>query len=625
VQPHSVIESFNIVEHGAARGRVAVKDADWQLGLECREEALHCCVVPTVAFATHTATHLRLRQQSTLWAIGYCIGFALTSTCAVLAWRGAHTGASGGHARKQAPLDTLAENSPTNRDRARWIALAFVPSSLLLGVTTYLSTDVASAPLLWVVPLAIYLLTFVIVFARQRTQANPLTSVMHAVLATALVMVLFWDAPLDLRWAYPLHLGVFAFTALLLHGELAAARPSPSHLTEYYLWMSLGGALGGVFNAVIAPLIFKSITEYELVVVLACFLRPSRGVKVSGVVEWLRAAAVAVIPALLMAAVVAYKLDSQSVLGIRGAWIAVVVAATMILSMHASAPRFGVSLAAVALAGPVFFEKSSDLLYADRSFFGAYRVEGSSRSNVLMHGTTIHGAQFVNSAQRLEPTTYYHTNGPAGQLFAALNDRLTGGHVAAVGLGTGTLLCYSKPGQTWSVFEIDSHVEAIARNKQYFTFTSDCAVKPTIILGDARLTLAKEPSARYSVLVLDAFSSDAIPVHLLTREALALYLRVLNPTGVLLVHISNRHLGLEPVLAALAKNAGLVALIGEHDVDDDREKAELDYSSDWVVLAHRKEDLGPIAGDSRWREVKARSQRDLWTDDYSNVLDVIKW
>jgi hypothetical protein len=581
-----------------------------------------------LAFPLILEPHLRLGQQSTLWTVGYCVAFMLVAVCAALATFAGRKAQTASASRGRDPRSSAAvidTASPTARDRVRWLALAFVPSSLLLGVTTFLSTDVASAPLLWVVPLAIYLLTFVIVFARQRRKSSPITAALHAVFVTVLVLVLFWDPTLDLRWAYPLHLGVFALTALLLHGRLAAARPSTAHLTEYYLWMSLGGALGGAFNALVAPVIFKSIAEYELIVVLACFLRPSSESRLSGVVDYLRAAVVIAIPALLLSVVVADKLSARTILGVQYSWIVSIVAAAIIVSLHANALRFALSVAAVALAAPIVLDKSSDLLYADRSFFGAYRVERWSRTNVLMHGTTIHGAQFFDAANRLQPLTYYHPNGPAGQLFAALDERLQHKNIAAVGLGTGTLLCYSKPGQTWTVFEIDAHVEAIARDTKYFTFTTDCPVRPQIILGDARLTLASQPTARFELLILDAFSSDAIPVHLLTREALAGYMRVLSQTGVLLVHISNRHLDLEPVLTALAKDAGLVAHIGEHDVDDDRENMELDYSSDWVVLARREDDLGSIAGDARWRPLKAPSGGDLWTDDYSNILAVIKW
>jgi SAM-dependent methyltransferase len=418
---------------------------------------------------------------------------------------------------------------------------------------------------------------------------------------------------------------VFALTALLLHGELAAARPSPAHLTEYYLWLALGGALGGAFNALVAPVVFKSIAEYESVAIVACFLRPSRSFARNPITTRFATAALALLPALILGVVVGKHLSGGQIAGVSAQWIASIAAAVIALSLNLNTPRFGVSLAAIALLGLRNEARNSDVLFADRSFFGAYRVERWSRTNTLMHGTTIHGAQYFDPARRLEPLTYYHRAGPAGDVFTALNDRLAGTAIASVGLGAGSLLCYAQPGERWSVFEIDPLVERIARDTNYFTFVRDCAAHPRIVLGDARLTLAREPSATYQLLILDAFSSDAIPLHLMTREAFASYKRVLTPDGALLVHISNRHLDLQPVIATAAADAGLVAYIDEHDVDESREDAELDYSSDWVVLARKVEDLGSLAMNPNWQRMTADPHRRPWTDDYSNILGVIKW
>jgi spermidine synthase len=239
---------------------------------------------------------------------------------------------------------------------------------------------------------------------------------------------------------------------------------------------------------------------------------------------------------------------------------------------------------------------------------------------ILFHGSTIHGAQ-LDSLPTM-PVTYYHPNGPVGQVFKSLQTDQQTRNVGIVGLGTASILCYSKSGEHWTFFEIDPHVEAIARNPQFFTYMSRCAVKPKVVIGDARLTMAREPDRKYSLIVLDAFSSDAIPVHLLTREALATYRRILNDDGILLVHISNRRLDLEPVVGALARDAHMYALIGKRDSPDDRSRT-YEYGSDWVVLSKREADLVPLAGNPRWKAVRAGSQ--LWTDDYSNLFSVIKW
>ena len=589
-----------------------------------------------LAFPFVLEPELRLGQQSTLWAAGYVVLVVLMAACVALLWRQARaidpsaaaiTSAvePGQGSASGAPPSAASSASPTLRDRLRWVALAFVPSSLLLGVTAYLSTDVAAVPLLWVVPLMLYLLTFIIVFARRSVVTPRLTLVLHTLLVPVFVVIVFWQVDLDQRWQYPLHLGIFAVTALVLHGELAATRPSPAHLTEYYLWIALGGALGGAFNALLAPLLFRTVVEYQWMVVLACFLRPSRSERGGDWLERLQSLSTAALPALLLAVVVAFRLGSYRVLGISIAWLATVAAASIVIAQRANALRFGASVAALATAGLLLFQPSRDVLLADRSFFGAYRVTRAGPLRYLWHGTTIHGAQYADSARRTRPLTYYHPAGPVGQVFQALQDRLAGRHVGVVGLGAGSLLCYATPGQEWTVFEIDPLIVRIARDPAYFTYLRDCPVQPKIVLGDARLTLARQPDRHFALLVLDAFSSDAIPVHLLTREALAVYQRLLEPGGALLLHISNKHLELQPVVAALARDAGLAALVAEHEVDHAKEDEEMDYSCDWVLLTNRSEDAGSLAGDARWRRLADAGEREPWSDDYSNVFRAMRW
>jgi len=570
-----------------------------------------------LAFPILFEPNLRLGKQADWWTIGYLAAVVLVAASGIVAWK---RGVS-----RTAALDIVKEARPTRRDRLTWIALAFVPSSLLLGVTTYLTTDVAAAPLLWVVPLAIYLLTFVIVFARPGTGPKMPITLLHAVLTTSLVIGVYWRIGMDLRWAYALHLGLFAVTALVLHGRLAALRPSPSHLTEYYLWMALGGALGGVFNAIVAPVLFDSVLEYQLMVALACFLRPSKPLQSRKAVEGLRDAALAALPVVLIAGVAAFELQSRRILGVSVLWIVSVPAAAIAIALQSNAIRFGVSISAIVVAG-IVVQRARDTIHRDRSFFGAYRVERfAPTGHVLYHGTTIHGAQFLDEKRRVQPVTYYHPSGPVGKTFRALDERLTGKRIGAVGLGAGSLLCYSKPGQSWTFFEIDPHVETIARNPRLFTYLRDCKVKPRIVLGDARLTLAREPHGSFSLILLDAFSSDAIPAHLLTREAFRLYERLLDDEGVLLVHISNRNLDLEPVVTAVAGEAGLVAFIDEYEVRSATRDRQLEYSSDWVAVARSVDHLKPIVSDRSWRWLEPKAGLKLWTDDYSDLFSVIRW
>jgi len=313
------------------------------------------------------------------------------------------------------------------------------------------------------------------------------------------------------------------------------------------------------------------------------------------------------------------------VMGVPGSLIASALAAVIALTLRGNAPLFGAALAGVAFAGPMVFRGRESLLDAQRSFFGSYRVVQLRGANFFYHGTTIHGAQFPDSERRTQPVTYYHPAGPIGQLFKALGPRLENRRIGIVGLGAGTILCYARPGQEWTFFEIDPLVERIARNPDYFTFLRDCPVQPRVVLGDARLTLARERPGSYAMLVLDAFSSDAIPVHLMTREALALYERLLEPGGVLLVNISNQHLRLEPEVAALAADAGLVGLLSEHQAGAAQEVLQLDYSCDWAVLVRRKEDAGELDGNPDWRGLASARPSRPWTDDFSNVFRVIRW
>ncbi|MEO8575851.1 MAG: fused MFS/spermidine synthase [Gemmatimonadales bacterium] len=564
--------------------------------------------------------NLRLSQQSFLWGIGYVAAIVLAILCAIVVYR--RTGPS-----VSAPEVEVDASSapPTMQVKLKWIGLAFVPSSLLLGVTTFISTDVAAVPLLWVVPLALYLITFIIVFGRGGQKPGRYMSWAHAALLATLVLVMFWGTGISFRTRILLHLAVFFMTALLLHAELASSRPAPRYLTGFYLWMALGGALGGAFNAIVAPLVFKTIAEYQLVLVAAAFLRPSRISGITKELERMRFIPIAVLPALFVVGVSWLGFADKGLFGVSmKLFISIVAIATMV-ALSDSALRFGLSIVGIFVGSFLIAQKYSTDLFQARSFFGAYRVENAYVAHRLVHGTTTHGAQFQDSARRRIPITYYHPKGPVGQLFSALGSRLDGRSIGAIGLGAGTVLCYSKPGQKWTFFEIDPLVREISSNPKYFSYLRDCAVRPRFVIGDARLTLTREPAGQFSVLIVDAFSSDAIPVHLLTREAFKSYERVLDGRGVLFVHISNKHLDLHPVVAALGKDAGLIALLNAHDPDEADDRAELDYPSDWVALVKRREDLPSLPGDTSWKAMSVPKGFRPWSDDYSNIVQVIKW
>lgn len=573
------------------------------------------------AFPVALEPVLRLGQQSLLWSLGYLLTCALMGVCVAVLWRH-HRRSHHSVARDPREADSSA---PRLQDRVRWVILAFVPSSLLLGVTTYLTTDVATVPFLWVVPLALYLITFIVVFARTGRVAPRAPVEVHALVVTAFVLLTFWGVHLPQRWAYPLHLILFAVTALVLHGELAAARPGPAHLTEYYFWLALGGALGGAFNALVAPVLFRTTAEYLPMVLLATFLRPWQALQPRSRKEHLKALAIASLPALMLAVLVAFPLQSHRPGSEWLPGIVSLVAAALVLKLR-STPLFAASLAGLALAGVIMKHPSGRVLYAGRSFFGAYRVTERESVRYFWHGTTMHGAQFVTPGFRTHPITYYHPDAPLGRLLDSAQTRLQSRQIGVVGLGTGTLLCYGRPGQEWTFFEIDPLVVRIASDSAYFTFLRDCPVRPRVVLGDARLTLSRQPRARFAALVLDAFSSDAVPVHLLTREAFRLYDQLLQSDGFLLINVTNRYLDLEPVIAALAADAGYVGRIARHLSGSMRESAEVDYACDWVVLARRTEDIEwLVRGTDTWVDLVPPAHPIPWSDDYSNIFSAIRW
>jgi SAM-dependent methyltransferase len=566
---------------------------------------------------------LPLVKQRALWADGYRLLALAVLGCGVAAWRARSAGRDEAVGSSAAPIAT--------RTRLGWVLYAFVPSSLLLGVTNYISTDIAAAPFLWVIPLALYLLTFVLVFARGAPERHTWMLWIQPFAIIPLMFVWSWGVGGAPTILMAVHLAAFFSTAMVCHGELARRRPPAEQLTDFYLMLALGGVLGGIFNAVLAPHLFKSVAEYPLVLALACFMRPSRekgeGRKEKG--DWVKDLAWGLIPALLTGglASVARGLVGETVARPMGPIIAVAIASACVAALcyaWKDRPlRFGASVAGVLAAAAVPSTGGPKLLHAERSFFGVHRVrvDPTGRYHTLYHGVTLHGAQAVVPERRCDPLTYYsrETLGAAMETLAPMAGR----HVAVVGLGSGSMAAFAKPGETWTYYEIDPAVERIARDPRYFTYLT-CAPGLQVVLGDARLSLARVPDRSVDLLALDAFSSDGIPVHLLTREAIALYRAKLRPGGAILLHLSNRHLDLAPVVAAEAREAGLVARISFVALTPAQE-ADFKAAADWAVLAEREEDFGALARDPRWRPLVAAKGARLWTDDYSDLVSALTW
>jgi SAM-dependent methyltransferase len=571
---------------------------------------------------------LRLAEQSGVWTLGYALLALLVAGCAAAVWR-----AQAPPARPAADDPTAADALPHSRtpalahsavggwQRAVWVMLAFVPSSLLLGVTSYISTDLSAMALLWVVPLALYLLSFTLVFApRQVIPHRWMVAVQPSILTLTAILLLFRYVSEPMLFI-PLHLLGLFVTAMVCHGELARRRPAVRHLTEFYLWISVGGVLGGIFNVLVAPVVFPRVWEYPLVLALACLARPWPEEKRP--VGWHAGTALAafVFAGVLIAAVQP-DAEQMSVVGI----VVIGLVINLVAVVLQRAPLYLALCIGGMLLVRIWTSVQDDgTLLAARSFFGSYRVYEigvRDRYHVLTHGSTLHGAQSLDPARRRDPITYYLRHGPVGRIFNGTPIVTGTRRIAIVGLGTGTTAAYAAEGEEWTYYEIDPGIEKIARNPAYFTYLADARAPIRVVLGDARLSLARETEPRYHLLWLDAFSSDAIPTHLLTREALDVYLRRLAPGGVIVFHLSNRYYDLEPVVGALVKERGLAARVGS---GPDRRSGRYEQYATFLVAARTEADLGVLARDPRWKPPATRADVRPWTDDYSSLLSVFNW
>lgn len=594
-------------------------------------------------------------SQTALWSVGYGLLAVLTALCALTLWlKPAAAPAPVAAEAEAAPAPV--EERPRWARRLYWIVLAFVPSSLLLGVTTYITTDLAAVPLLWVLPLAIYLLTFILAFGRWPRLLHHLV-VALALPVTLLVIFLMVSALPERIWVIVLwHFGLLFVLALACHGALARDRPGPRHLTEFYLLISVGGVLGGLFNALVAPLVFSSLIEYPLMMVLACVLLAAPRSAALGLGGGARRALLAVAAAAALALVL---YSESATLRVDFAFLERVLdlsadrvsdwldpAERLVNKLLIYGPplavawllrrrplHLGLALASVLLISGFVDARNSDQIRQSRSFFGVLRISRDRDPKgytELRHGTTLHGRQSLEPSRRAEPLSYYQRKGPIGQLFAELDRRPGSRHMAVVGLGTGTLAAYARPGDRVTFYEIDRLVRDIAFDPAYFTYATDArdrAVTVRLELGDARIRMEAvrrdRPEERYDVILVDAFSSDAIPVHLLTREALRLYFDLLGPRGILALHISNRYLRLEPVVAALAEEGHYARMLQDGGTDDIRGAVE----ASWAILARRTEDFGELASDSRWTQTRLDVEPAVsaWTDDFHNLLSIFKW
>ncbi|MFI5387338.1 MAG: spermidine synthase [Fimbriimonadales bacterium] len=584
----------------------------------------------------------RLSEQSRLWTYGFGGLVLLMAICAFALWSHRGRGEPIHEAPPTMPPEVEEGDAPADNDeidlkrRVLWVALSFCPSSLLMGVTTYLTSNIAPIPLLWVVPLALYLLTFIVAFARKQVISSKLIGRILPILIVPLAFTMILESSQQsiIFYLILLHLIVFFATSLMCHTELAGSRPTPVRLTEFFFYVSLGGVLGGVFNALIAPTVFNSFFEYPLVLAAACAFRPkAAGWKIARL-DWVYPFGVAIVAMATALLLKPMDLESHVKSGIM-------IGVPLVLAFFAvdRALRFAGSLLAVFLMCSIMqVGVAGHIIEAKRSFFGVHRVEQYENSNGrfrdLIHGNTLHGLEnfgklnhspelagvFDNFRDEPTPLTYYYPTGPIGQVFKHLGPSRRS--IALVGLGIGSMAAYGRTGQQMTYYEIDPDVVTLARDSGLFDFVSSCKAQLRIKLGDARLELVKAPNASYDLIVLDAFSSDAIPMHLLTREALETYLAKLMPGGIIAYHISNRYLDLRPVLGNEAAALGLRAWMDEDDeVDNTKGKS----ASIWVIMARNDADFGDLLiHNAAWSEVDADRRAPVWTDDYSNLAGALK-
>ncbi len=591
-------------------------------------------LIALLAYPVAIEPVLGLSRQAAVWTTGFLSLGMLIAVCGLLVLPARNSASTAMPAA--ADVDASAAAVSWSRCLA-WVWLAAIPSGLLVSFTSYMTTDIASAPFLWVLPLALFLATFIMVFRDQPMLPHHLLLRAQPVLVAMTVLGL--STSTRHSWLLGISAGFAAFfvTTMVCHKELYDQRPASRHLTAFYMWMSLGGVLGGIFAALLAPQIFNGIYEFPLLLLAGLASRagiakawghaPERRqalMLAGGAVAFVLALAAAIGLGLIGAAVAA-KLSSM-----------VAAACAVYVLLFIEKPLRQTAIALVLAVSLLSLPSNMNFGYAERSFFGVHRVSMSADQTLrmLFHGTTLHGAMRVKDDDGRPvaaplPATYYYPGSPMARgvdIARKAAGKLDGGLVVgSVGVGSGSMACYARANEDWRFYEIDPVVVKLARDPKLFSFFSRCRPDATFVMGDARLTLAKEAAARFDYLIIDAFSSDSIPVHLLTKEAIELYLTRLSPNGLLALHVSNRHMDLVDVASTLVRSIAGISGMVVHDIPA---KMSFDSTDSSVILiAKSHEVLADVGGWKGARPIKpadaTTSQRKPWTDDYSNVLGAI--
>lgn len=561
--------------------------------------------------------YLRIHQQTQYWAVGFWFLVLCITGCAVLT-----------RVRPaEAPVESasLKDEGIPAKTILKWIGLSFVPSSLMLGVTNYITTDVASVPLLWVVPLALYLFTFVIAFSKHSKKAEVGSSRAVPILALAVVFTMLVQATEPVVVLVLMHLFFFFFAALQCHLKLANSRPPASQLTAFYLWLSVGGVLGGIFNALLAPVLFHSILEYPLMIIVATVIGfPERSTPKS------RLSLPPVYGGALIVVIFAVASCLIVISSARSILLANIITGTVLLACYLLVlrpVRYAIAISTLLFTTAMFRQTQSRVIERDRNFFGVLRVVDDADKPLrrLYHGTTVHGIQFRTPQRKCEPSSYYHRLGPVSEITALFEKSTLPRQVGLVGLGAGAMLTYAQPDQTWTVFEIDPAVIRVAEDSKFFTYLSDCnRATLKIQVGDARLRIQETPDQAFGLLYVDAFSSDVIPMHLLSLEAVKLYRQKLVPDGVLAFHLSSRHFELTPLVANLGKALGLTCYVSTIGDLSASALAEGGFESTWAILVPESQTRAVLSR-AAWFRVEPTPDGPFWTDDFSSLLGVLRF
>ena len=557
-------------------------------------------------------------RQSRYWFVGY---FVLT-LMVLMGMKRIHRS---WHGEVKRPEFDRYNQKPTTKTRIYWVTAALLPSGLMLAVTNHIATNMTSAPFLWVIPLAVYLVTFVLAFARsggvssaQVSRVMPLVLLVVFIAPTIAGAVGSWNS----WFMLVVHVGLLFCCALLCHTGLAEHRPAGEHLTEFYLWIAVGGVLGGVFTAIVAPSIFRTIFEYPLLVVMTLFLRKrSRASNVGGrdAWKWALPACIGVIAGVAFIVLRWLELSLQD-----RALITAIVMLTLAVYQLRTYPRVFATICALGILAnsivPKYFNRDPHL-YVGRNFFGAKAVLEDPEHNLrtFVHGNTLHGVEKRTTELLARPLAYFHPSGPVGDVMTVL-DQKQRQQVGILGLGAGSMAAYGGPARPITFFEIDPDVESVAR--RFFTFLDHCGTNCRVIIGDGRLELERVSDGAFDLLMMDAFSSDAVPAHLVSREALELYLSKLAPRGILLFNSTNRFLDIGRLVSELVTDAGLVAFERRDSTGNLLVDGKL--PSIFVVAARDIEDLGSLPERPGWRRVTRSASFRVWTDDYSSLLPILR-